>query len=117
MFSADRASLDIVNNICIYAGPVHCFSGLGLHFLHSLVHAVEVSKGPVEALRGDAYLVSLQQDTILNGDFIPGAPEVSGDPWDLLEVVRPPSKGEVVQGVVDWITLYSSSNGIDFTIG
>ena len=80
----DRASLNIVKNICIYAGPVHCFSGLGLHFLHSLVHAVEVSKGPVEELRGDAYLVSLQQDTVLNGEFIPGAPEVLSNPQDCL---------------------------------
>ena len=28
MFGADRASLEIVYNSCIYARPVHCFSGL-----------------------------------------------------------------------------------------
>ena len=42
---------------------------------------------------------------------------MSGNPKDLLEAVRPASKGEVVQGVVDWVTLYSSSNGVDFIIG
>ena len=52
MFGADRTSLDAINIIGVYVRPVHCFSGMGLHFLHPPVHAVEVSKGPVEELGG-----------------------------------------------------------------
>ena len=77
---------------------------------------MEVGKGPVEELGGDAYLAYLQQDAILNGEFIMDAREMLGSPQDMPETVRPASKGEVVQHVVDWVTLYSSSNSIDLSL-
>ena len=46
------APFDIVNYICIDAGPVNCLSGLGLHFFHPLVYATEASKGMVEEFGG-----------------------------------------------------------------
>ena len=93
MFGAYRAPLDVVYDICIDDGPVNCLSGLGPHFLHPLVHAVEVSKGPVEELRGDGNFVFLQENTSLNGQLIPGATEVMGNPQDLHEVVRSSPEG------------------------
>ena len=37
---------------------------------------------------------------------------MTGDPWDLLPVVGPSIEGEPVQGVVDWVMVYCSPNGI-----
>ena len=48
VFSAHWASFNIVNDICIYAGPVYHLTGLGLLLLHLLVCTVEVSKDPVK---------------------------------------------------------------------
>ena len=54
---------------------------------------MEVSKGIVEELGEDADAVFLQGNTSLYGQFIPGAPEVMNNPWDLLEAVRPSPDG------------------------
>ena len=78
---------------------------------------MEVSKGQVEELRGNAYSGYLQQDTIPDGLLILDTPEMLCNPKNLLEAIRPASKGEVVQDVVDWVMLYSSLNGIDFIVG
>ena len=52
VFDAYGAPLDVVNYICINAGPVNWFSGLGLYLFHPKVCAVEVSEGTVKKLRG-----------------------------------------------------------------
>ena len=57
-------------------------------------------------------MVSLQENTSLDGQLILGAPEVMGEPQDLTEAVRPSPEVYMVQGVVDWVVVYSSSNGI-----
>ena len=44
--------------------------------------------------------MSFQQDTVLNGQLILGAPEVLGNPWDLVDALRPSIEGKAVQGVV-----------------
>ena len=50
MFGAYGAPLDIVNDVCIDARPIHCLSGLRLHFLNPLVCTMKVRKGPFEEL-------------------------------------------------------------------
>ena len=106
----------IADDVCIDAEPVNCFSGLRLHFLHPLVCAV-VSKGPFKELWRDKESVSLHENTDLNVQLILGAPEVMENPWEWPEAVRPSPEGYVVQGIVDWVALYSSSNCIQFVVG
>ena len=81
--------LDVVNDVYINAGPVNGLFGLGLHFYHPLVCAMEVSKGTVKELWGEADSVSFQENISLDGQLIQGNPEVSGNPWDLLEALWP----------------------------
>ena len=50
MFSAYWESLDVIDNVCMHAGPVNCLSCLALHLLHPQVYTMEVSKGPVKEL-------------------------------------------------------------------
>ena len=52
MFGVYWTSFNVADDICVYARLVYCFLGLGLHLLHPLVHAVEVSKGPAKELGG-----------------------------------------------------------------
>ena len=114
---AYRAPLDVVNDICINARPVKCLSGLGLHLLHPLMCTVEVSEGPIEKLGEYAGRISLQENTGLDEQLIPGAPEVISDTQHLLLVVRSSPENEAIQGVVDQVTLYSSSDSIQFVSG
>ena len=66
---------------------------------------------------GDADSVSLQKDNVLNGQLILHAPEVSGNPQDPLQTGGPSIEGELVQGVVDQVTFYCSSDGIYLVSG
>ena len=58
---ANGALADIVDSVCIYARPIHCFSHLSLHSIHPLMHAMEVSKGPIKQFQGDAYPCPLEE--------------------------------------------------------
>ena len=89
MFGADSTSSDIIGYICIYTWPVDCFPCLGLHLLSPQVGTLKVSKGPVEELWRDVDVIFLQENTGLDGPFIPGAPEVPDNPWALLEAIVP----------------------------
>ena len=93
MLGAYGAPFDIIDDICINVGPVNCLTGLGLHLLYPLVCTVEVSEGSVKEHGGYVDFISLQENTDLNGQLVPGAPEMMGDPQDLLKVVRPSPKG------------------------
>ena len=88
MFCIYVAPSDVIGDVSINAGPINCLYCLCLHLLHPLLCSVEVSKGMVKEFWGDADFVSLQKNTSLSGQLILGAPQVSGDLWDLLEAVR-----------------------------
>ena len=61
-------------------------------------------------------MVSFQQYTIFNGQLILGAPEVSGDPSDLVDALRPSIEDGLVQGVVDKVSFNGSSDNIQFIV-
>ena len=90
------APADIVRDIGINVQPIHCFLHLCLHLLHPLVGPTKVSKGTVEEFCGNADLASLHENTSLYGQIVPGAPEVFGNPQDLLDAVGPSPEGEAV---------------------
>ena len=48
MLSANGALADIVDNVSVYAGPIHSLSYLSLHPIDPLMHSMWVSKGAVE---------------------------------------------------------------------
>ena len=78
--------------------------------------AVEVSKGPVKEFWGDANVISLQENTSLKGQLIPGTAEVLGNPQDQPEVVRLSPEGEPVQGYcrlghVQWLLRQHPTHG------
>ena len=78
VFCAFGAPSDVIGNVIIDAGPIICLSCLCLHLLHPLVCSVEVSKGVVKEFWGNTDLVSLQENTGLEGQLILDTPEVSG---------------------------------------
>ena len=91
MFTTYGAPLDMVDDVCLHAGPINCFSCLGLHF--SIPWYVLWSSARVLLKNlGDADSVSLQENTSPNGQLVPGTTEVMGDPNDL-EVVGPSPEG------------------------
>ena len=89
VLAVDSASVDVICYICIDAGPVYYLSCLCLHFLHPLVGSLQVSNGAVEEFQGNADTASLEEEASLYRQHVPGAPEVSGDPQDLLSVIWP----------------------------
>ena len=96
MLGADGALMDVVYYVCIDAGPVDCLSCLCLHFLHPLVGSMQVTKGTFKEFWGNKDRAFLEEEACLYGQLILGAPDVSGDPQDLLLVIWPYLKGEVV---------------------
>ena len=68
---------------------------------------MQVIKGVIKEFQGNTDMATLEEQTGL-----PGAPEVSGYPWDLLLVIQPSRKGEVVQCAVYQVTFNRTSNGI-----
>ena len=49
-------------------------------------------------------------------NFIPGSPEVSGNPRDFLSVLRPTSKGEAIDSAIHEVTFNGTSNYVQFSI-
>ena len=79
--------------------------------------ALEVSKDAVEEFWGNANMISLQENTSLNGQLVLGSPVVLGNPQDHPEAVRPSPEGEPVQSTVDWVTFDGSSDSIQLIGG
>ena len=50
---------------------------------------MHVSKGVVEEFWRNKDVASLEEEAGPYGQLIPGAPEISGNPWDLLPVIWP----------------------------
>ena len=48
------------------------------------------------------------KENVSSMDNYPGAPEVSGNPWDLYDTVGLSIAGEVVEGAVYRVSLHSS---------
>ena len=61
MLSANGAPLDIVNNVSIYARPLHSLSHLILHPIDPLMCSMQISKGTIEQLQGNAYPCPLDE--------------------------------------------------------
>ena len=78
---------------------------------------MQISKGPVEEFRWNAYPCPLEEKTIINGQFISSAPEMSGNMRDILNTIWPYSKGQVIDRVMHWVTFHCSSNDIQFSCG
>ena len=106
MLSAYGAPADIVNNISIYAWPIHSLPNLSLHPINALMSSMQVSKGAVEEFWGNAYPCPLEEQARFNGQFIPSAPEVLGNAGNVLQAFRPSSKGEAVDGSIYWVELH-----------
>ena len=60
MLSADGPLADIVGYVSIYAGPVHYLSHLCLHPIDTLMGPMQMSKGAIEELWGNAYSCPLE---------------------------------------------------------
>ena len=73
---------------------------------------MEVCKGVIEEVLGNADSVSFQENTVLQGQLVLGASEMIDDSQDLLEADRPSPDGKPVQSAVHKVTLDGSSNGI-----
>ena len=76
MFGANGVPTDIVRYVCIYARPIHSLSCLSLHPINTLMCPMQISKGPFEEFRWNAYPCPLEEKTIINGQFISSAPDV-----------------------------------------
>ena len=54
VFCAYGALVDIVSYVSIYARPIHCLTCLGLHPIDTLMGSMQISKGMIEELWGNA---------------------------------------------------------------
>ena len=52
---------------------------------------------------------------MINGQFIPSTPEVSGNMRDILNLIWSPSKSEAIDSAIHWVAFNCSSNDIQFT--
>ena len=106
MFGANSAPTDIVRYICIYARPIHSLSCLILHPLDTLMCPMQISKGPFKEFRWNAYPCPLEEKTIIYGQFISSAPEMSGNVRDVLNMIWSSSKGQVIDSAIHWVTFH-----------
>ena len=89
VLGADGELTDVICNVCIDAGPINCLSCMCLHLLHPLMGSLQIGEGTVEEFWGNTDLASLEEEAGLYGQFLPGTPEVSDNPWDLLPAIQP----------------------------
>ena len=61
MIGAYGALADIVDNIGIYAWPIHSLPNLSLHPINALMSSMQVNKGAVEEFWGNAYPCLLEE--------------------------------------------------------
>ena len=61
MLSAYGGLADIVNNIGIYAWPIHSLPCLSLHPINALMSSMQVSKGAVKEFWGNMYPYPLKE--------------------------------------------------------
>ena len=78
---------------------------------------MQISKGVAEELWGNADSCPLEEKARINGQFIPGTPEVSGNVGNFLPALGPSSKGEAIDGAIHWITFHIASNDVQFSFG
>ena len=55
MLSAYGAPADIVDDIGVYAWPIHSLPHLSIHPINALMSSMQVSKGVVQEFQGNAY--------------------------------------------------------------
>ena len=60
MLIANGAPVDIVDYVCVYARPIHSLSHLSLHPINPLMCSMQVCKGAIEQLWGNADLCPLE---------------------------------------------------------
>ena len=77
---------------------------------------MQVSKGAVEEFWRNAYPCPLEELARLDGWFIPSAPEVSGNVWNVLSVFGPSPKGEAVDSAIHWVAFTRASNDVHFSL-
>ena len=106
VFGANSALTDIVRYICTYARPIHSLSCLSLHLINALMCPMQISKGPFKEFRWNANPCHLEEKTIIDGQFIPSAPEVSGNTWDVLNSIWPSSEVEVMDCAIHQVSFH-----------
>ena len=116
VLTAICALADIVHNTGIYAWPIHSLSCLSLHPINALMSSMQVSQHVVEEFWRNAYPCPLEEKARFNGQFIPSAPEVSGNVGNILPVFGPCSKGEVIDSAIHWVTFHRASNDVQFSL-
>ena len=117
VFGANSALAGIVRYICTYARPIHSLSCLSLHPINTLMCPMQISKGPFEEFRWNAYPCPPEVKTIINGQFISRGPEMSGNTKVILNRIWLSSKGQVIDSAVHQVTFYCSANDIQFSCG
>ena len=61
VFCAYGALADIVSYVSIYARPIHCLSQLDLHPINTVMGSMQISKGTIKELQGNAYPCPLEE--------------------------------------------------------
>ena len=75
-----------------------------------------VCKGAIEQLQGNADPCPLDEEASINGQFVPGSPEVSGNLGNLLPVLGPTFGGEVIDGAKCQVAFHGALNDVQFSI-
>ena len=78
---------------------------------------MQISKCPFEEFRWNAYPCPLEEKTIINGQFISCALEMSGSMRDILNVIGPSSKGQAIDSAIHLVMFHCSSNDIQLSCG
>ena len=62
-------------------------------------------------------LVLLEEKARIDGQFILGIPEMSGNAGNFLPAHGPTSKGEAIDSAIHWVTFHRASNDVQLSIG
>ena len=62
-------------------------------------------------------LCLLEEKAGIEGQFIPGTQEMSGNAENFLPLFRPTSMGEVIDDAIHWVSFHGASNDVQFSVG
>ena len=69
----------------------------------------------MEELHGNADSCPLEEKTRNDGQFIPGTQEMAGNMENILPLLGPCSKGEVIDSAIHQVTFHRASNDVQFS--
>ena len=117
MLCVNGALADIVGYVDIYARQIHCLYCLGLHPIDTLMCSMQISKGMAEDLWANADSCPLEEKAGIDGQLIPGTPEMPGTAGNLLPSLGLTCKGEAIGDAIHQATFHRALDDVQFSVG